>query len=221
VSLVKKAIVFLTTKAGCYAYNAISDQAKRIETLLEKIPQETKLRLLGILPLIFFSAQATHYLQIHQLGHMLWMCNIGNLLLAMGLFSNSKPLIRVASIWMIPGLFIWLLYVVLAWGIFFSSTLAHVGGLVVGIYAVRRVGMDRLSWVYASIWFLLIQLTSRLFTPADLNVNLAHHIQPGWEQRFDAYWQFWLTLVSLTAFALWLLAVILRRIWPADVQVID
>jgi hypothetical protein len=188
---------------------------------LEKIPPETRLRLLGLLPLIFFSAQAIHYLQIHQFGHMLWMCNIGNLLLAIGLFSQNKPLIRISSIWMIPGLFIWIMYVVLEWGVFFSSTLAHVGGLIVGMYAVRRVGMDRMSWIYAFVWFLLIQLGSRLFTSADLNVNLAHHIQPGWEQRFQTYWQFWLTLVTLTAFVLWIISVVLRRAWPADVQVID
>jgi len=196
-------------------------EQSRSQPLSEKILPETKLRLLGLLPLVFFSAQAIHYLQIHQLGHMLWMCNVGNLLLAIGLFSQSKPLIRVASIWMIPGLFIWIIYVVLAWGVFFSSTLAHVGGLIVGIYAVRRVGMDRFSWVYAFVWFLLIQLASRLITPANLNVNLAHHIQAGWEQRFDAYWQFWLILVSLIALILWVLGVILRRAWPADVQVID
>jgi len=189
--------------------------------LLEKIPPETKLRLLGFLPLIFFSAQAIHYLQINQFGHMLWMCNVGNLLLAVGLFCQSKPLIRVSSIWMIPGLFIWIIYVVLAWGINLSSALAHVGGLIVGLYAVRRVGMDRVSWVYAFLWFLLVQLASRLFTAADLNVNLAHHIQPGWEQKFDTYWQFWITLVFLIALILWLLAVVLRRAWPADVQVID
>ena len=190
-------------------------------TLLEKIPPEIRLRLLGLLPVIFFSAQAIHYLQIHQFGHMLWMCNIGNLLLAIGLFSQNKPLIRISSIWMIPGLFIWIMYVVLEWGVNLSSTLAHVGGLLVGVYAVRRVGMDRISWIYAFVWFLLIQLGSRLFTSADLNVNLAHHIQPGWEQRFQTYWQFWLTLVTLTAFVLWIISVVLRRAWPADVQVID
>ena len=202
-------------------YGSSLRQGKANLKLLETIPPGTRLRLLGLLPLIFFSAQAIHYLRIHQFGHMFWMCNIGNLMLAIGLFFQSKSLIRVSSLWMIPGLFIWILYVVLAWGVFFSSTLAHVGGLIVGMYALRRVGMDRLSWLYAFLWFLLLQLGSRLFTSADLNVNLAHHIQPGWEQRFQAYWQFWLTLVTLVGFVLWIVGAILRRAWPADVQVID
>jgi len=93
----------------------------------------TKLQLLGILPLIFFIAQFVHYWRINELGHLLWMCNVGNLLLAMGLFLEKPLVIRFSAIWMIPGLLVWILYVVLAWGVFFTSTLAHVGGLAVAM----------------------------------------------------------------------------------------
>src|SRR5215510_9190415 len=102
-----------------------------------------QLRLLGGLPLAFFCAQAMHYWRISELGHMLWMCNMGNLVLAIGLFTEQRSLIRVAALWMIPGFVVWLVYVVFAWGVFFSSTLAHVGGLIVGMIALRHVGMDR------------------------------------------------------------------------------
>src|SRR5262245_26972210 len=104
-----------------------------------------KFRLLGILPLLFFLGQAIHYWRIHELSHILWMCNIGNLLFAVGLFVDNRRLMRVAIIWTIPGLIIWLIYVVFAWGVFFSSTLAHVGGLIVGLFVLRRIGMDRCS----------------------------------------------------------------------------
>src|ERR1043166_8895936 len=110
---------------------------------------EFKFRLLGIVPLLFFLGQGIHYWRIHELGHMLWMCNIGNLLFAAGLFLDNRRLMRVAIIWTIPGLIIWFVYVVLAWGVFFTSTLAHVGGLVVGLFVLRRIGMDRRSWLYA------------------------------------------------------------------------
>ena len=49
---------------------------------------------MGILPLLFFIAQAIHYWQIDQLGQMLWMCNIGSLILALGLFLERPVLIR-------------------------------------------------------------------------------------------------------------------------------
>ena len=61
---------------------------------------QRQLRLLGILPLAFFSAQAIHYWQIDQLGHMLWMCNIGNLLLALGLFFEEAIMSRIAVMWL-------------------------------------------------------------------------------------------------------------------------
>jgi len=177
-------------------------------------PLEFKFRLLGILPLLFFLGQGIHYWRIHQLGHMLWMCNIGNLLFAIGLFVDNRRLMRVAIIWTIPGLIIWLIYVVLEWGVFFTSTLAHVGGLVVGLFVLRRIGMDRRSWLYAFVWYLIVQFASRLLTARDLNVNLAHRIQPGWDHRFGSYWQFWLALTLVTACTLWLVEQLFRWLWP-------
>ena len=173
-------------------------------------------RLIGFFPLAFFLAQGAHYWRINELGHMLWMCNIGNLVLAIGLLLNNTMLIRVAVIWMFPGLIVWFVYVALAWGMFLSSTLAHVGGLAVGILAIRRVGMDRFGWRYALGWYLLVQFLSRVFTPANLNVNVAHYVDPGWQQTFDAYWKFWFVLSLLTAIFLWSIGSVLLRIWPAN-----
>ena len=175
-----------------------------------------RFRLLGFLPLGFFLAQAVHYWPTNELGHMLWMCNIGNLLLAVGLFLNRALLIRVAVIWLVPGLAIWFLYVALAWGLLLSSTLAHVGGIIVGMLALKRVGMDRVAWLYAFGWYLLIQLLSRLITPMELNVNVSHTIDPGWQQTFGAYWKFWLVLTLLTAAVLWIIGTVLHQLWPAD-----
>ena len=176
----------------------------------------TKLRLLGIFPLIFFLAQAVHYWRIDQLGHMLWMCNVGNLLLAMGLFLEKPVVIRLSAIWMIPGLFVWIIYVVLAWGVFLTSTLAHVGGLAVAMIAMREVGMDRTTWRWAFAWYLVVQVASRFVTPADLNVNLAHAVQPGYEQAFPSYWTFWLLLTVVAAAILWLSGLLLWSIWPTN-----
>lgn len=174
-------------------------------------------RILGLFPLAFFFAQANHYWEINELGHMLWMCNIGNLVLAIGLFLNNALLIRVAVIWMFPGLAVWLVYVALAWGMFFSSTLAHVGGMIVGLVAIRRVGMDQTGWRFALGWYLIVQFLSRLLTPANLNVNVAHSVEEGWRQTFNAYWKFWVVLTVITALVLWLIGTALNRIWPSKI----
>jgi hypothetical protein len=176
----------------------------------------TKLRLLGILPLIFFLAQTVHYWRINQLGHLMWMCNIGNLLLAMGLFLEKPVIVRLAGIWTVPGLFIWIIWAVMSWSPFLSSILAHVGGLVVAMIALSQYGMDRTSWRWAFGWYLAIQLASRFFTAPELNVNLAHAIQPGWESAFHSYWSFWLVLTISTLATLWLSGLLLWRIWPVN-----
>jgi hypothetical protein len=194
-------------------------------------PQLTRkqLRLLGILPLAFFIAQAIHYRQINELGNMLWMCNIGNLLLALGLFFEQVVLVRVAVIWMIPGVAVWFLYVVPSWGMLLtgkfrytelfgvlSSTLAHFGGFSVGIVVLRRVRMDGWAWYYAFIWYFVVQLLSRFVTPFAMNVNLSQRIQEGWEQAFSSYWTFWFVLTALVGAGLWILEMLLKRLWPAS-----
>jgi len=172
------------------------------------------MRLLGLLPLLFFFAQGVHYWRINQVGHMLWMCNIGNLVLALGLFFEKPLLVRVAAIWTIPGLIIWFLYVVLAWGVFFTSTLAHVGGLAVAAIVLKTYRMDRNSWRFAFGWSLMVQLISRFFTAPELNVNVAHAIQPGWERTFPSYWMFWLATTLLSVVLLWLSGLLWRSLWP-------
>ena len=182
------------------------------------ISRRTRLRLLGIFPLIFFLAQILHYWPINELGNLFWMCNLGNLLLALGLFLEKPVVIRLAAIWMIPGLFIWILYVVLAWGVFLSSTLAHVGGLAVALVALSQVRMDRTSWRWAFGWYLVVQVLSRFLTAPALNVNLAHAVQPGWDRTFHSYWEFWLVLTAATIFTLWLSGLLLSSIWPAQIR---
>ena len=180
------------------------------------ISPRTRLRLLGILPLLFFLAQGYHYWRINQLGHLFWMCNIGNLLLAMGLFLEKPAVIRLAAIWTIPGVVVWFMYVVLTWGVFLTSTMAHVGGLVVATMALKFYRMDRRSWLYAFGWYIGVQVLSRFFTAPELNVNLAHAMQPGWEQTFPSYWAFWLTLTLATAAVLWVSGLVWRIIWPIE-----
>jgi hypothetical protein len=187
-------------------------------TLNSRTRRIIQFRALGILPVVFFLLQGIHYWRIGELGHTLWMCNIGNLVLAIGLFINNATLIRISVMWMVPGLVVWFIYVVLAWGVLFSSTLAHVGGTVVGMIALRRVGMDRQAWLYGLLWYFVVQLFSRWLTPANLNVNVAHAIDERWRGSFNSYWKFWMVLTSLVAVCLWLLGLLLARIFPVGVQ---
>ncbi len=176
-------------------------------------PGTARFRLIGLLPFAFFAAQVVHYWRFGGLGNLAWMCNVGNLLLAIGLFLNHKELIRASAIWTIPGLGIWILYVGLPGGC--TSALAHVGGIIVGMFVLSRVRMDRIAWLYAFAWYLFVQVISRVFTSPDLNVNVVYRIQPGWQNAFSSYWKFWLVMTMVVALGLWLIGLLLALIWPA------
>jgi len=184
--------------------------------------EDNRFRLLGILPLLFFLAQAIHYWQINQLGHLLWMCNIGNVLLGVGLLLLKPRLIRVAVIWSVPGLLIWARYVVsewfgyasLDWWAVFSSTMAHIGGITVGLIALRRVRVDQRTWLFAFIWYLAVQFISRLITAVELNVNVSQKVYGGWDATFHSYLMFWIVVTLVVAACLWLLTWALSKFWP-------
>src|SRR5437879_1396551 len=105
-------------------------------------PLSIRFRLLGVLPLVFFLIQAIHYWRYGGLGNLLWMCNAGNVLLGIGLLLGHREAIRAAAIWTIPGFIIWIKYVLLAsGGFYFSTTQAHVCGIIIVMIAVRRIVM--------------------------------------------------------------------------------
>lgn len=169
---------------------------------------------MGLLPLAFFLAQTIHYWRVGGMGNLLWMCNVGNLLLAIGLVLNQRELIRAAAIWTIPGLGIWIRYVLFEYDFVVSSALAHVGGILVALIVLRRLRMDRIAWSYAFVWYLFMQLPSRLLTDPRLNVNVTHRIQTGWENAFSSYWKFWVVLTALVGVCLWGVGLVLSWIWP-------
>ncbi len=194
--------------------------------ILKKMPRQLTLRfrLLGLLPVIFFLAQTVHYWRVGGLGNLLWMCNVGSLVLAIGLFFARRELIRAAAIWTIPGLGLWIRYVLYAtfdYEMVLSSILVHVGGIAVGLIVLRRVRMDRIAWAYAFAWYLIVQFAARLFTAPELNVNVAFRIQPGWEQTFGSYWKFWIVLSAAVAAGLWGIGKVLSWVWPSTPRLQD
>jgi hypothetical protein len=176
---------------------------------------DKRFRLLGLLPLTFFLAQAIHYWRVGGMGNLLWMCNVGNLLLAIGILLSQRELIRAAAIWTIPGLLVWIRFVLFEYDFVVSSALAHVGGIIVALIVLRQVRMDRIAWAYAFVWYLFMQVVSGLTTDPRLNVNLARRVQTGWEGAFSSYLKFWIVLTVLVGFCLWGVGRVLSWIWPA------
>lgn len=171
-------------------------------------------RLLGLLPLIFFILHANYYFTHGGLPHLLWMCNIGNLVLAIGMLLDIPVFVRMAVAWLLPGLGLWIVTYVLPGAILMTSVIAHVGGLLIGLIALFRVRTSQWAWLHATLWFLFMQQMSRLFTPTNLNINVAHAIWPGWEKHFNSYWKFWLASTLVAAIGQWVLWLCLKQWIP-------
>ncbi|HEU4389664.1 MAG TPA: hypothetical protein VFV34_17800, partial [Blastocatellia bacterium] len=166
-------------------------------------------RLLGLLPLGFFVAHGFYYWTHGGLPHMLWMCNLANLLLGLSILAGFGEGIRVSVFWLIPGLLIWIWFVVIVDnGWLLTSTFSHIGGLAVGLWALYRVRAARLTGLYATAWYLAVQQVCRMFTPPDLNVNVANRIYTGYESTFTAYWQYWAATTAMVAVGMLVLGVL-------------
>ncbi len=169
---------------------------------------------MGIIPLILFLARLRHFLVLGEPGQILWVCHMSNLILSIGLFLNQSELVRVAVLWLILGLPLWI-WGMTHMGIGTLSTFGtHFGGFVVGMFAFSRIGGGRKTWLYSLLWFLLLQQVCRVFTQPELNVNLAHRIYKGWESVFGAYWKYWAVNIILAGISLWIIGFILRKLWP-------
>lgn len=170
-------------------------------------------RLLGLLPLVFFGARLMQLASEGEVAHILWMCHVSNLLLALGLLLGQREWVRVSVLWLLLGVPLWPIEIVRTGVIAWTSIGTHYMGLAVGLLLLPQMGMGKRSWLYAWIWFLGLQQATRLFTPAALNINLAHAVYPGWEKLFPAYWQYWLFTAAGSLLALWLAAQALGTKW--------
>lgn len=173
-----------------------------------------RFRLLGFLSLIFFLTHLHYYWRHGGVGHMLWMCNIASLLLGLGILFAIPLLIRVAVIWLIPGLPLWFWFVVLQGGWLLTSSLSHVGGLIVGLIAINRVKASRWTWIHASLWYVAVQQLCRMITPPELNVNVAHRPYEGFGGLFSRYWEYWLVTTLMVIAGLWLLGTAMMKLAP-------
>jgi hypothetical protein len=172
-------------------------------------------RILPFLPLAFFVAHFTHHLSNGVPQHILWLCNFSNLVLSAGLFFRIPTLIRVSTMWLIPGVPLWLFDMSLTGDAPISTFLSHLGGMTIGLVALSKVRAEANMWIYAWLYGFLIQMICRLFTPPSLNVNVAFQIYYGFDRLFSEYGHYWIFNAVLSAFALWLLSLVLNRIFPA------
>ena len=173
-------------------------------------------RIAGIIPLFLFLARLQFFIKSETPGHILWMCHVANLTLALGLFLGKRELVRVSVLWLIIGAPLWISDMA-RFGLRSLSTFGtHIGGLIIGVIALCKVKCGHRSWLYAFLFFVVLQQASHLFTPPELNVNTAHYVYRGWEMLFTNYLLFWIITTALSAVVLWGLGKALVRFFPPE-----
>jgi hypothetical protein len=110
-------------------------------------------RMIGVLPVIIFIARLIQYTQIGTPDWILASCHISNLMVGVGMIFGAPLLIRVATIWLIIGLPMWILDAVVTQELWWSSIYSHVGGFLIGLYAIGKARATGRSWLPSLIWF--------------------------------------------------------------------
>ena len=164
------------------------------------------MRAAALAPLVLFVMYAAHAAAEGRAAESLWICHLANLLLAFGMVADCPAAARAAVLLMIPGLPLWIYDMVVSSAVDPVSVLSHLGGLAIGIAVLLRQKPYRRSWHWALLAYFCAQAAARAFTPAELNVNVAHAPYPGFEKVFPGYAAYWL-FTSLAAFVV---------LWAAD-----
>jgi hypothetical protein len=113
--------------------------------------------------------------------HAFWICNVAALLVGPALLARSATLSAVALTWLMPGTIVWLVDTTLT-GVPAMSTSygVHFGGALAAVWGVRRFGYARGSWRAALAVLAVVLGVSRLFLPAEPNVNAVQRVPAGW-----------------------------------------
>ena len=156
-------------------------------------------RLLGVLPLVFYALHTVKHVHAGDPGNMLWACHLSNLLIGAGLLANWRAGVAAGLLWLSVGVPLWIGWLTGGGDFSITSALTHVGGVAVGVWAIRRMSWPRGVWWKAWLAIPLLQLICRLTTPSELNVNIAHKVWEGWEQTFPSYPLYLALLLGATA----------------------
>ena len=180
--------------------------------------KENKFRLTaGVLALFFFLIHAAVLVHAGEPYHILWSCHLACLMVGIALLLRLPWLLAVSFLWLAMGVPLWLLNLITSCDLMLTSTLSHIGGLIIAVYGLRFETIPRFSWAAATAGFIVLGGFSRLVTPRYANVNLSFAVWQGWEDKFPSHFWYVVMLLTIAAFTFWILELIVRR-FQAKIQ---
>lgn len=136
-------------------------------------------RWLGALGLGFYAAHAGRRALLGHPEHLLWMCHVAALLVATGLLAQAATINGVGTQWLVAGVPLWLADLAQGSEFYPTSVLTHGGGLLLGLFGLRRLGLRRGTWRGSAAALLVLAVLGRVLTPARDDVNLGFSVLPA------------------------------------------
>ena len=169
-------------------------------------------RLLGLLPLLFLGWALTTYESPWQL---LWICNLCNLAMAIGLLAGSRRIIGLATLWLVLAAPLWVWDMFVQQQAYPHSFFTHLVCPGIGLVLLRGRVLPTGLWKWALGFGVLAQAASRALTPAEFNINVSHATYEGLGGFLSNYAVYWaMTFIAIGA-ALLLVQRVLERFWLA------
>lgn len=136
---------------------------------------------LGVVTTSVYALHAAWHVAHGSSWDLLWVCNVAFLALAGGCLFARPAVIAGAWMALLFGTPLWVLDAC-ASSLVPTSVLTHVGGDLLGLWLVRKVGCPRGTWARASAAVLGLLALTALVSPPEANVNLAFRVYTGWER---------------------------------------
>jgi hypothetical protein len=171
-------------------------------------------RLAGLIPLFIFLYRLAQYVSVGTPDWIMYNCHLSTLLLAVAMFRGWLLGLRIAAIWLVIGLPMWLIDAWVIQELWVASIISHLGGFLLALYVSQRARATGQSWLPALGWFLFWQLVTRYTTAPQLNINIAHAPYAACARWFPAYWAFWPVCAASAGGLAWGVEWLLARGYP-------
>ena len=170
----------------------------------------------GLAALGCYAIHAAFHLLHGRPEELLWACHFGAALVGVGLLSSSAATNGIGSLFLLMGTPLWLLDLAGGGEFYPTSCFTHLGGLAIGLYGARRLGVPSGTWWKAVVGLVALILVCRLLTPPRANINVAFSIYAGWERIFPNHAVYLMTMICLAMGYFLVCEYVLRRWWGAS-----
>jgi hypothetical protein len=157
------------------------------------------MKIFGLAALGCYAIHAGFHILNGRPEEVLWMCHLGAALVGVGLLRSSAITNGIGTLFLCVGTPLWVMYLAGGGEFYPTSCFPHLGGLAIGLYGVRRLGLPSGTWWKAALALIALILVCRLVTPPRANVNVAFAIYPGWEKVFPSHRIYLAAMMGLAA----------------------